>query len=134
MDKHTPEQRSYNMAQVKSKNTKPELVVIEMIKHLNEPFETQYAIHGKPDIAFPKKKVAVFVNGEFWHGRHFTELSKIISDFWKMKIGGNIKRDRKNKALLKKDGWKTVTIWDKDLKKNPNAQLNKIKRALKTNG
>lgn len=74
MDIKSIEQRSYNMSRVKSKDTKPELFVIELIKQFNEPFELQYPIIGKPDIAFPTKKVAIFVNGEFWHGRRYIKI------------------------------------------------------------
>ncbi len=126
MDKHSAEQRSYNMSKIKSKNTKPELFVFEALKKYKLKFKNHYSVYGKPDIAFPKLKVAVFIDGEFWHGRRFKKERDSYKQFWIKKIAGNIKRDRKNRALLKKEGWKVIRIWDKDLKKNPEKEIAKI--------
>ncbi len=130
MDKHTPLQRSFNMSQVKSKNTKPELYVFSALKELKLKFKKHYPVFGKPDIAFPKLKIAVFIDGEFWHGRRFNKEKETYPQFWVTKIEGNIKRDRKNRSLLKKEGWKVIRIWDKDLKKNPEKEIARIIRVL----
>ena len=126
MDRHSVKQRSYNMSQVKSENTKPELYVFAALKKLNLKFKKHYDVLGKPDIAFPKLKIAVFIDGEFWHGRRFKKERETYKQFWIKKIEGNIKRDRKNRALLKKEGWKVIRIWDMDLKKNPEKEMAKI--------
>jgi len=114
------------MSQVKSENTKPELYVFAALKKLNLKFKKHYDVLGKPDIAFPKLKIAVFIDGEFWHGRRFKKERETYKQFWIKKIEGNIKRDRKNRALLKKEGWKVIRIWDMDLKKNPEKEMAKI--------
>src|ERR1035437_7938654 len=126
MDKHSVKQRSYNMSQVKAENTKPELYVFAALKKLNLKFKKHYSVFGKPDVAFSKLKIAVFIDGEFWHGRRFKKERETYKQFWIKKIEGNIKRDRKNRALLEKEGWKVIKIWDKDLKKNPEKEMTKI--------
>jgi len=131
MDKHTAAERSYNMSRIKSKNTKPELFVFSTLDNLNIQYEKHYNTLGKPDVAFPDKKIAVFINGEFWHGKRFKIEKKFYQKFWQDKIRKNIIRDRKNYKHLNENGWKVIKIWDKDLKKNPEKEINKILKALK---
>ena len=118
------------MSQVKSENTRPELYVFDALKRLKLKFKKHYPVFGKPDAAFPKLKIAIFIDGEFWHGRRFKKERETYKQFWIKKIEGNIKRDRKNRALLKKEGWKVIRIWDKDLKKNPEKEIEKIVNAV----
>lgn len=133
MDRLTPEQRSKNMAKIGSKNTKPEILIFEELEKRGVKFEKHYSlIPGKPDLAFPDKRVAVFINGEFWHGRHFSEYKDKLNDFWYKKISSNIKRDRKNYKLLKESGWKVVKIWDRGLKKKLKREIRKILKAIES--
>jgi DNA mismatch endonuclease, patch repair protein len=131
MDRLTPAQRSINMSKIKSKNTIPEVFVFNDLKNRNIKFKKHYDIRGKPDIAFPQQKIAVFINGEFWHGRNFTKEKDKYPKFWVDKISNNIARDRKNYRLLKKDGWLIIKMWDKDIKKHPEKEIEKIIKALK---
>lgn len=120
-DVHTPEQRSYNMSQIRGKNTKPEEIVRKYLfsqgfrYRKNDP-----RLPGKPDIVLPKYKTVVFVNGCFWHGhegcRYFV-WPKNNAEFWKNKISGNICRDQKNYNLLAELGWKVIIVWECELKK-----------------
>lgn len=130
MDRHTPKQRSFNMSQVKSTNTKPELFAFTLLDKFDIKYEKHFKIYGKPDIAFPEKKVAVFINGEFWHGRNYKSEKDKYKDFWIEKIQKNIVRDKKNYRLLKNEGWIVVKIWDKDIKKHTRRELNKIMRSI----
>jgi DNA mismatch endonuclease (patch repair protein) len=131
MDRHTKKQRSYNMSQVKSKNTLPERIVFEELSNKGFKFNKHFDIQGKPDVAFPKEKVVVFIDGEFWHGRNFNKLKKTLSKFWVKKIGNNIKRDRKNKRELRNKGWKVIRLWGKEILKNPEKEVKKITKHLK---
>jgi len=81
MDVHTKEQRSYNMSQVRSKNTKPELIMFSKLEDIGLRFEKYFQTTGKPDIAFPDKKIAVFIDGEFWHGKNFEKWKNELSLF-----------------------------------------------------
>lgn len=119
MDNHTPEQRSYNMAQVKGRNTKPELIVRRLLWHKGY----RYRIHlkslaGKPDIVFTKKKKVIFINGCFWHKhdcKHFS-WPKTRSTFWEDKLFGNVKRDVKNYQVLMDSGWNYLILWECEIK------------------
>lgn len=130
MDVHTKDQRSYNMAQVKSRNTKPELIVFSLLDQQSIQYKKHYPIIGKPDIAFPEYKVAVFIDGEFWHGKEYEKLIKTISPFWVKKIGENIKRDRRTSRQLRLEGWHVLRIWDKRVLRNPQRSLLRIRRFL----
>lgn len=127
MDKLTPEQRSYNMSRIKSKNTKPEKIMFNLLKKSGYKFaKHKKDLAGKPDIVFVKQKLTIFIDGEFWHGRYFKSWKNELSDFWFKKISDNIKRDKKNTLLLKHDGWKVIRIWNKQILKNSNAAGKKI--------
>lgn len=130
MDVLTPAQRSYNMSRIKSKNTKPELAVFEQLEKLEIPFERHYPIYGKPDIVFPQYKIAVFIDGEFWHGRYFTKIKYRLTEFWIQKITNNKKRDKKSSMLLKQGGWTVIRLWDDDIKKNCSKEVRKITKCI----
>lgn len=120
-DVHTSEQRSYNMSQIRSKNTKPEELVRKNLFSKGFRYRKNDArLPGKPDIVLPKYKTVIFVNGCFWHGhegcRYFV-WPKNNSEFWKEKINGNIQRDIQNTKRLVEQGWHVIIIWECDLKK-----------------
>ena len=121
-DVHTPEQRSYNMSRIHSKNTKPEELVRKFLFSQGFRYRKNDArLPGKPDIVLPKYKTVVFVNGCFWHGhegcRYFV-WPKNNAEFWKEKITGNIQRDKLNHHLLAEQGWRVIEIWECALKKD----------------
>jgi len=120
MDVHEPEVRSYNMRQIKGKNTKPEMVVRKFL--FSKGF--RYRLHvknlpGKPDIVLPKYKIVIFVHGCFWHGHEgckYFVVPKTRTEWWLTKINTNQRNDEKSKTLLKKAGWKIIIIWECELK------------------
>lgn len=128
MDVHSKAQRSFNMSQIKSKSTKPERVMFEMLERDGLEFETHYPIAGKPDIVFPYCKVVVFIDGESWHGKNYINTKDSMSPFWSNKIGENIKRDRKNDRILRSECWRVMHIWGKYIIKNPEKALMRIIR------
>ncbi len=131
MDVHTKEQRSYNMSRIRSKNTLPEKIMFKELRNAGIKFSKHNKkLPGKPDIAIIDRKIAVFINGEFWHGRNFEVFKKRIPLFWVKKIGGNIKRDRRNLNKLRLAGWHVINLWDKKILKNPEAALSRIKKLL----
>lgn len=89
----------------------------------------------RPDFVFPKSKLAVFVDGCFWHGcpRHATQ-PKSNRAFWRNKIAGNQRRDRRVNRTLRRTGWQVIRIWECRLKKNPPDCLRRIQRALNKGG
>lgn len=130
MDVHTKNQRSYNMSRVKSKNTVPEKLMFSMLKRADYKFKKHYSVVGKPDIAFPDYKVAVFIDGEFWHGKDFEYLKDRLSSFWVKKIGDTIKRDKKVRRELKLDGWHIIRFWDKRIVHKPRLSFKQLVQFL----
>lgn len=130
MDVHTKEQRSYNMSRIPSKNTKPELLLFKSLRKAGLKFKKHYPITGKPDAVFPNEKLAVFVDGEYWHGKDFDQWKNRLSEFWFKKIGQNIKRDRRIRSELRKGGWLVLRIWGRDLIRQPDRYLRKIQRMV----
>lgn len=119
-DMHNRKTRSYNMGRIRSKDTKPEMLVRRFL-HANG---YRYRLHvhtlpGKPDIVLPKYKTIIFIHGCFWCGhegcRYFV-VPKTRTDWWLHKINGNRDRDSKYLMTLKKLGWKVVVVWECQLK------------------
>jgi DNA mismatch endonuclease (patch repair protein) len=115
-DVHTPEQRSRNMAAIRNKNTKPEIVVRKVLSGMG----IRYRLHrsdlpGKPDIVMPGRKTAVFVHGCFFH-LHKCRYGRVVpatnAQFWQTKRSGNAARDKRNARQLRKLGWNVLTVWE----------------------
>ncbi len=108
--------RSALMARVRSKNTKPELIVRKMLFSMGFRYRVHVgSLPGKPDIVLPKYNTVIFTNGCFWHSHECLKgqtKPKTNIDFWVNKIKGNIKRDHENEKKLKDLGWNVSTIWE----------------------
>jgi DNA mismatch endonuclease (patch repair protein) len=108
--------RSAQMALVKSKDTAPELRVRQALHAAG----LRYRIHdsrlpGKPDLVFPSRRTVLFVHGCFWHqhqGCSRCRTPKSRLDFWVPKLQQNVKRDQKNRAALRRLGWKVIAVWE----------------------
>lgn len=120
MDRLTPEQRRRSMVGNKSRDTKPEIQVRKLLHSLGYRFRIQRKdLPGRPDIVLPKYKTAIFVNGCFWHrheGCKYASTPSTNSDFWEKKFAANVKRDARNYAALKKQGWNVIVIWECEVK------------------
>ncbi|SHH94676.1 T/G mismatch-specific endonuclease [Chryseobacterium oranimense] len=121
-DRHTPEQRRFNMQQIKGTNTKPEIMLRKLLFSKGFRYRiNDKSLPGKPDIVLKKYNTVVFVNGCFWHGHEncrYYVIPKTRTEFWTDKINGNKKRDKKNTELLLQRGWKVITVWECELKKD----------------
>jgi DNA mismatch endonuclease (patch repair protein) len=114
-DVHSKETRSYNMSRIKSKNTKPEMLVRQFLHKSG----FRYRLHvkdlpGKPDIVLPKYKTVIFIHGCFWHGHEgckYYVVPKTRTEWWLNKIQGNTNNDVKAEAFLKDARWKIIKIW-----------------------
>lgn len=130
---HTPRQRSYNMSRIRGKDTKPEILLRKALWKEGFRYTLKNKdIAGKPDMAFRKKKIVIFVDGCFWHRcpRHFVK-PKSNADFWEKKIQSNIDRDRRINRDLKKEGWRVIRVWEHDLKRlGFTGTATKIRKAL----
>jgi len=121
-DVHSPEVRSYNMSQIKGKDSKPEIAVRKYLHANGFRFRLHdNALPGKPDIVLPKFKIAIQINGCFWHGHQgckYYVIPKTRIEWWKAKINKTIENDAKNNLRLQKLGWEVITIWECKLKPN----------------
>lgn len=126
---------SYNMSRIKSKDTSIELLLRRELWQRGLRYrKNSKSLYGKPDIAFIRKKIAVFCDSEFWHGydwEHRKSDFKKHQDFWIPKIERNMQRDREVTAALEQDGWVVLRFWGKDIKKNPSACADEIERIWK---
>ncbi len=119
-DVHNKLTRSYNMAQIKGKNTKPEILVRKFLFSNGYRYrKNDKRYPGTPDIILPKYKTVVFVNGCFWHkheGCKYFVWPKNNAAFWEEKINRNKNRDERNYESLRIAGWKVIVIWECELK------------------
>lgn len=119
MDNHTAEVRSYNMSQIKSKNTKPELMVRKFL--FSKGFRYRKNVNtlpGIPDLVLKKHKTVIFINGCFWHmhdGCRYAVIPKTRTDYWTKKLSENVIRDQKAIYLLEGLGWHVIIIWECEL-------------------
>lgn len=121
-DVHEPETRSYNMSQISGKDTKPEMMGRKFL-HANG---FRYRLHvkdlpGKPDLVLPKHKTVIFVHGCYWHaheGCKYFKIPKTRTEWWKEKLLGNRKRDKKHIRQLEDSCWNVIVIWECELKPN----------------
>ena len=120
--KKTKEQISFNMRQVKNKDSDIEIMLRKELWSRGLRYQKNVnGIIGKPDIVFKGKKVAIFCDSEFWHGYDWENRKKDFKsnkEFWITKIERNIERDEEVNAQLKKLGWKVLRFWGRDIKKN----------------
>ncbi len=128
MDNLTKAQRRKNMQNIRSVNTKAELFVARELRKRSIYFARNVkTILGKPDFVFRRKRIAVFVDSDFWHGHpKRCIMPKSNRQYWTNKIKRNEARDKEVNFALKKAGWKVLRVWELDLKDYPNKALNKI--------
>ena len=139
-DIKSPEERSRNMAAIRSKDTKPEVYLRKLLFAQGYRYRKNYKkIPGHPDIYLPKHRTAIFVHGCFWHrhrGCKYAYVPKSNIEFWKKKFQDNIERDVEVKSELGKMGIKEVIVWEctvKEMKRNERRKaycLRKIKRII----
>lgn len=128
------------MSSIHSKDTTPELVLRKALFARGYRYRVNYKkVTGKPDIAFTRIKLAIFIDGDFWHGHNWVirgygsleeELSR-YSSYWKDKILRNIARDEKVNAILQDQGWVVMRFWESDLRKNLDECLASIEHQYK---
>ena len=121
------------MSRIRSKNTSLEVNFRKLLwKNGLGRYRIHYNLPGKPDIVYVSKKVAVFIDGDFWHGYNWKKLGKVPpKKYWQGKIEKNIARAEKYNQKLRRDGWTVLRIWEHDIKKNPEKCIRKVKKAFK---
>jgi DNA mismatch endonuclease, patch repair protein len=118
-DTFTKDQRSQIMRQVKSsRNKSTEIRLIQLFKNLSiKGWRRNYKIFGKPDFIFPKLRIAIFIDGCFWHGHNCRNTKpKDNQEYWTQKINRNIQRDKTVNKHLTNKGWTVIRLWECELK------------------
>ncbi len=127
--------RSEVMRRVKSNNTSFEMLLRRELWHRGMRYRANdKTIFGKPDIVFKGKKIAIFVDSEFWHGKDYlagTNIPKDNNSYWVRKLERNIARDIEVNEHLQNEDWTIIRIWSKDLKKNLAEWTDKIEQIVK---
>jgi|SRR3989338_9177653 len=119
VDVLTKKQRSYCMSRISGRNTQPEILLRKSLSGAGiRGYRLQYKLIGKPDIVFSKKKIAIFIDGCFWHKcpKCFIK-SETNKSFWNKKIDSNAKRDGIVNSELKRKGWEIIRIWEHEIRK-----------------
>ncbi|MGQ0541710.1 MAG: very short patch repair endonuclease [Blastocatellia bacterium] len=138
MDILTKEQRRERMQRIRSKGSRIEVLLGKALwtrglrYRKNDP-----RVFGKPDFTFKRRKVAVFCDSEFWHGKNWRQAKRRIKgnqEYWLAKIERNIRRDREVNRNLRKEGWVVLRFWAKDLQKDPNMCAQKVEEAILKRG
>ena len=118
----TTKERSELMSKIKGKNTKPELLLRKALWRRGIRYRVNDSnLLGKPDISIRKYKLAVFVDGEFWHGFNWEEKKNKIKsnrEYWIKKIERNMQRDLEVTSQLRNSGWTVIRFWEKEIKKD----------------
>jgi len=127
----TKKQRSYCMSKIRGKNTKPEVVFRKALWCMGYRYRIKNRLPGKPDLIYPSLKVAIFVDGCFWHRcpKHY-QTPKSRASFWEKKIQGNVTRDQRNNELLQSDGWLVVRVWEHEIKESLTDTVKNISKIL----
>jgi len=127
MDIWDKKKRSEVMSKIRSKNTKPEIALRKALFAKGLRYRINYKkLPGKPDIVFPKYKIAIFVHGCFWHGHDIgcidSHIPKTNTNYWTEKITRNKERDKNNVIQILSMGWKVMTIWDCEIQQKGNIE------------
>ena len=126
-DVHSPEARSRNMAAIRGKDTKPELIVRRACHALGLRFRLHRKdLPGKPDLVFPKYNTVIFVHGCFWHShccKYGGVKPKTRAEFWADKRDATVARDARKMAILESDGWKVLEYWECETRPNADPDL-----------
>ena len=119
MDRLTPEQRRKCMQANRGSNTSPELRLRKALHALGYRYVLNSKLFGKPDLVFVSRRVALFVDGCFWHGcPEHSVLPATNREKWVRKLAANARRDREVEATLVADGWKVVRVWEHDVRRD----------------
>lgn len=128
------EARRYNMSRIRGINTKPEEQVRKYLFSKGFRYrKNDKTLPGKPDIVLPRYRTVIFVNGCFWHKHEdckYFAWPKHNAEFWKNKIEETVKRDKRKSRELEAAGWRVLTVWECNLKENPEETLSGLEREI----
>ncbi len=135
MDNLTYDQRKYNMSRIRATDTTPEILLRKALWHKGWRYRKNYTkLPGKPDIVFIRQKIAIFVDGDFWHARgHQDKPGEQVAsnkEYWKKKLSRNVERDKEVNDELTEAGWLVLRFWETDIKKDLDGCIKKLEEYL----
>jgi len=131
-DIFTKKKRSWVMSHIRGKHTRIERILDKELRKKDVKFKLHYGIPGQPDFVFVSEKVAVFIDGCFWHRCPMHYIAPITrKEFWKQKIGRNVKRDKYVTRKLRNDNWKVFRFWEHEVERYPDRVAGKIINYIK---
>jgi len=134
VDVFTTEKRSWVMSRIRGTNTKIDLEMKKILSGMKYKHEMYPKMYGSPDFIITRKRIAVFCDGDFWHGYKYSEKKKPAKKFWRNKIEENMRRDRRVSSKLRREGWSVLRLWEHDIERRPDACRRRIARKIKERG
>lgn len=132
-DCFSQEKRSWVMAQIRSRDTQPEIALRKMLHGLGYRYRLHRSdLPGKPDLAMAKYRALIYVHGCFWHGHECQRgrRPKSNTDYWQKKLDRNIERDKKHLSDAKALGWRPLVVWECELAQDPELVLDRVLQHL----
>lgn len=130
-DIFTKEKRSWVMSQIKSTNTNIDNIMNRILEDAGPEFKRYPAMFGNPDFIVPSKRIAIFCDGDFWHGYNYLKKGKKPSSpYWAEKFARNVKRDKEVTRKLRAEGWTVLRFWEHDILKHEQMCVRKLHKAL----
>ena len=129
-DIFTPEKRSWVMSRIRSKNTGIERRMCSIFRKNGLHYRRYPKVFGSPDFVV-EKSVLVFCDGDFWHGYKYDSKKKMAKKFWREKIEGNMRRDKRTNRLLRTRGYSVLRLWEHDINGNPDKCIRKVSTCIK---
>jgi DNA mismatch endonuclease, patch repair protein len=134
-DRISEDRRSWNMSRIRSRDTKPELILRSALHRAGFRFRLRSDLPGKPDLVLPRYRTAVFVHGCFWH-RHkrcqFAYMPKSRVTFWQDKFDANVSRDQRAQDTLRRLGWTVIIVWECELRRDVPGTLDRVRSTLES--
>lgn len=120
------------MSRIRGSNTKIDLKMKKILSELGYSYQMYPKMYGNPDFIIKRNKIAVFCDGDFWHGYKYDSKKKPAKKFWRNKIEENMRRDKKISRKLRREGWSVLRFWEHDIEKNSEKCVRRIKRKNQT--
>jgi len=120
------------MSRIRGRNTKIDLKMKKILSRQKFKFQMYPKMYGNPDFIIKRKRIAIFCDGDFWHGYNYEIKKKPAKKFWRDKIEQNMNRDRKVSRKLRREGWSVLRFWEHDIEKNPEMCIRKLKRKARS--
>ncbi len=134
-DNMTVEQRSLTMSRIRSQDTRPELTIRRLLHARGLRYRKHArALPGRPDLVFSGPRVAVFIDGDFWHGWRFSQWKDKLAPYWREKIEGNKRRDARNFRQLRQQGWTVIRLWEHEIEADSCRCADRVEKAVRAPG